>query len=197
MGFVMKRLAVMFLVLGSFFVSGAQANLILNQPQKMTSNKAQEDKILLQKVSYNVLQQDVRSALKDMSTQIGVAINVATNVKGNVAAGNYQGTAREVLDQMVADLNLHWFYDGRSIYVSTAGDAQMKILRLNHFGVDDLEVALDNIMLDTRNFPLRFDEYNNMVTIYGPPRYVAMVEVVAHYLTMKVNDKPKVLRGSW
>ena len=85
---------------------------------------------LNQEVVYNVLQQDIRSALRDMSTQMGVPINMASNVKGKVAAGEYRGTSRQVLDQMVADLNLHWFFDGRSIYVSNISDAQMKILRL-------------------------------------------------------------------
>ena len=60
----------------------------------------------------------------------------------------------------------------------------------------NLYQALENIHLDTEGFPLRHDDYNNMVTVYGPPRYVAMVEVVAHYLTMRKQDKPTVLRGS-
>jgi type III secretion protein C len=155
------------------------------------------ENLLDKQVEYNVIQQDIRSALKDMSTQMGIPINVASNVKGNVTAGNYAGTARKILDEMVADLNLQWFFDGRSVYVTSISDAQMKILRLQDFTMPTLEAALDNIWLDTQNFPLRYDEYNNMVTVYGPPRYVAMIEVVAHYLTMRVNDKPKVLRGSW
>lgn len=162
------------------------------------ANEVQKTKNPLdQDMAYSVLQQDVRGALRDISTQMGIAINVASNVKGNVASGNYKGTGREVLDQMVSDLNLHWFFDGRSIYVTAVSDAQMKILRLNSFSVASLEKALKNIYLDTNNFPLRYDEYNNMVTLYGPPRYVAMIEVVAHYLTMRANDKPQVLRGNW
>lgn len=156
---------------------------------------AQDKTPLKQEVVYNVLQQDIRSALRDMSTQMGVPINMATNVKGKVAAGEYRGTSRQVLNEMVADLNLHWFYDGRSIYVSNISDAQMKILRLKDFTMNNLTQALHNIYLDTESFPLRHDDYNNMVTVYGPPRYVAMVEVVAHYLTMRKQDKPTVLRG--
>ncbi|MEM6603549.1 MAG: hypothetical protein AAF621_05820 [Pseudomonadota bacterium] len=146
-------------------------------------------------IVYTVLQQDIKSALKDMSTQMNTAITVASNIKGKVAAGEYRGRGRDILDQMVADLNLQWFYDGNAIYVSNISDAQMKIMRLKDFSIDTLEAALTNIKLDTSSYPLRYDAYNNMVTVYGPPRYVAMVEVVAHYLSMRAMDRPSVLRG--
>ena len=147
------------------------------------------------KITYHVLQQDIRSALRDISTQVGIPVVVASNVKGKVAAGEYKGTARDVMNMLVADLNLHWYYDGRSVQVTTVQDAVMHVVRLNTFTFDALDNALKMIYLDTKEFPLRYDAHNNMVVVYGPPKFVATVEVVAHYLTMRAKDKPNVLRG--
>lgn len=150
---------------------------------------------LKSQISYHVLQQDVRSALKDISTQLHIPIHLASSVKGKVAAGEYKGSGEEILDQIVSDLNLQWFFDGNSIYISNIADAKMRIIRLNNFTIKSLKKALENIDLDHTAYPLKHDPYNNMVSVYGPPRYVAMVEVVAHHLTLRGKEKPHVLRG--
>lgn len=148
-----------------------------------------------QNIQYYVLAQDIRGALRDVSTQIGVPIIAASNIKGKAAAGKYEGKARDVLDSLASDLNLHWYYDGRSIYVTGVQDSVMHVVRLTNFSYDNLHQALKLIKVDTEQFPIKFDEANNMAVVYGPPRYVATVEVVAHYLTMRSRDKPAVLRN--
>lgn len=150
---------------------------------------------LEKKISYYVLQQTVGLAMKDIGTQINVPIIIAQNVKGKVAAGKYEGTAREILNQMVADSNLHWYYDGRSIQVTNVQDAVMHVVQLSSFSFSSLEMALNTINLDTKGFPIRYDEHNNMAIIYGPPKYVATIEVVAHHLATRSLQKPNVIRG--
>ena len=147
------------------------------------------------KISYYVLQQTVALAIKDIGTQINVPVVIAPNVKGKVAAGKYKGTARELLDQMVADSNLHWYYDGRSIQVTAVQDAVMHIVQLSTFSFETLQHALSSIHLDTKGFPIRFDENSNMAIVYGPPKYVATIEVVAHHLATRAQQKPDVIRG--
>ena len=147
------------------------------------------------KISYYVLQQTVALAIKDIGTQINLPVVIAANVKGKVAAGKYKGTARELLDQMVADSNLHWFYDGRTIQVTSVQDAVMHIVQLNSFSFGTLEKALEMIKFDTKGFPIRYDEYNNMAIVYGPPKYVATIEVVANHLANRARQKPDVIRG--
>jgi type III secretion protein C len=146
-------------------------------------------------ISYYVLQQSINSALKDVATQIGLPIVIAQNVKGKVAAGKYEGSARDILNALVADLNLHWYFDGRTIHVTSVQDAVMHVVQLNSYSFDTLSQALNTIKLDTREFPLRYDERNHMVIIYGPPKYVATIEVVANHLAVKARYKPDVIRG--
>jgi type III secretion protein C len=120
---------------------------------------------------------------------------IAPNVKGKVAAGKYKGTAREILDLMVADSNLHWFYDGRAIQVTSVQDAIMHIVQLNNYSLTNLEQALKQINFDTSAFPIRYDAVNNMAIVYGPPKYVATIEVVANHLANRSRQKPDVIRG--
>lgn len=150
---------------------------------------------LEKKISYYVLQQTVGLAIQDIATQINVPVVIAHNVKGKVAAGKYEGTARDILNQIVADSNLHWYFDGRSIQVTSVQDAIMHVVQLNAFSFDALEMALHTINLDTKSFPIRYDSYNNMAIIYGPPKYVATIEVVAHHLATRASQKPEVIRG--
>lgn len=146
-------------------------------------------------ISYYALQQTVRMAMKDIGTQINVPVIIASNVKGKIAAGKYEGKAREVLDQMVADANLHWYYDGRAIQVTNVKDAVMHVVQLNTITFDTLKQTLEVIKLDTEGFPMRHDASNNMVIVYGPPKYVATIEVVAHHLSNRAKFKPDVIRG--
>ncbi len=146
-------------------------------------------------IQYYVLAQDIRGALQDVSSQIKIPIVPAANVKGKASAGKYAGKARNVLDSLTADLNLHWYFDGRTIYVTPVQDALMHVVRLKSFNFKSLSEALDAIKVDTKQFPLKYDPENNMAVVYGPPRYVATVEVVAHYLTLRGLDKPAVLRN--
>lgn len=150
---------------------------------------------LEQKISYYVLQQTVNLALKDIGTQINIPVVVASNVKGKVAAGKYEGTARDILNQMVADLNLHWFFDGRAIQVTAVQDAVMHIVQFNSFSFESLKSALIMMNIDINGFPIRYDAYNNMGIVYGPPKYVATIETIAHHLALRSQQKPKVIRG--
>lgn len=163
---------------------------IIKQPQNNMNGSPLDEKI-----SYYVLQQTVGSAIKDIATQLNLPVIIAPNVKGKVAAGKYKGTAREVLDMMVADSNLHWFFDGRSIQVTSVQDAIMHVIQLNRYSLMNLEQALKQINFDTTAFPIRYDEVNNMAIVYGPPKYVATVEVVAHHLANRAKQKPDVIRG--
>jgi type III secretion protein C len=162
--------------------------------QQITQQKTVKSP-LDKKISYYVLQQTVALAVKDIATQLNLPVVIAPNVKGKVAAGKYKGTAREILDLMVADSNLHWFYDGRSIQVTSVQDAIMHIVQLNHYSFMNLEQALKQINFDTTAFPIRYDAINNMAIVYGPPKYVATIEVVASHLANRAMQKPGVIRG--
>ncbi|MFT6071583.1 MAG: type III secretion protein C [Alphaproteobacteria bacterium] len=150
---------------------------------------------LNKRISYYVLQQSVGSAMKDIGTQVNIPVIISSNVQGKVAAGKYEGTAREILNQMVSDSNLHWYYDGRAIHVTNVKDAVMHVVQLNSFSFDTLMRTLHMIKLDTAGFPMRHDSENNLVIVYGPPKYVATVEVVAHHLANRAGRKPSVIRG--
>jgi type II secretory pathway component GspD/PulD (secretin) len=164
-------------------------------PMPSTATQAGSGNPLEKKISYYVLQQTVGLAIQDIATQINLPVVIAHNVKGKIAAGKYEGTARDILNQMMADSNLHWYFDGRSIQVTSVQDAVMHVVQLNSFSFGSLEMALHTINLDTRGFPIRYDAHNNMAIIYGPPKYVATIEVVAHHLATRASQKPEVIRG--
>lgn len=172
----------------SYADSVPKGEMLPYKPQKFNAN-------LDKQISYYVLQQSIRAAMKDIGTQIGVPILIAPNVKGKVAAGKYKGTARAIFDQISADAGIHWYFDGRAIQVTNVKDAIMHVIKLGGFNFNDLIYTLHLIQIETNNFPIRHDKDNNLVIVYGPPKYVATVEVVAHHLTLRAREKPSVIRG--
>ncbi len=147
-------------------------------------------------VSYYIVNQDVRSAMLDMSKILSVPITLAPDVKGKATAGKYEGTPLQILDKLCNDLGLQRFYDGNTLYISKASSAITKVLDLKNIAMPDLLRGLTRVGVDLEQFPVRFDAERNLAILYGPPRYIAVAEAVAAQIMQnRARNRPSVLRG--
>jgi type II secretory pathway component GspD/PulD (secretin) len=168
--------------------NGKSTNQILSPQTGLTS--------LEQNMDYYVLQQDIRSVLEDISSVIKIPIITASNVKGKATAGQYSGAAMQVITNITHDLNLHWYFDGSTIYVTRVSDAITHIIPLQGISVQELVYALQKATTSAKQFPFRYDDHNNIIVLYGPPKYVAFIEMLAQSLIhQKMRSKPNVLFG--
>jgi type II secretory pathway component GspD/PulD (secretin) len=147
-------------------------------------------------VNYYIINQDVRSAMSDISKILNVPITLANDVKGKATAGKYSGTPVQILDKLCADLGLQRFYDGNTLYISKASSAMTKVLDLKNISMADLTAGLTQVGIDLQQFPVRFDAERNLAILYGPPRYIAVAEAVAAQIIQnRARSRPSVLRG--
>ena len=140
-------------------------------------------------LNYTVVAQDLRPLLTDVGAKLGVAVQISDGVSGQVHGRLPATPARTFLDNLSKVYGLVWYYDGATLYVSTAAETASKLLPLGNVGVDQLSQALDQLGLADSRWPLRGAGDSRIVMVSGPPHYVAAVEQTLEALTQQQHPQ--------
>lgn len=124
---------------------------------------------------YRIVRQDVRQALADFGSGLGIPVAVGDGVDGEVRqlAGIF--TPEEFLDRLAADQGLSWYFDGRTLHVTPAALDGTLILDLDGVPIGDVERTLAELGLLDPRYPLMVAEGGKIARVSGPPRYLDAV----------------------
>ena len=118
---------------------------------------------------------DVRQALDSFAVAEGVQILCSEAVVGSFS-GNFKDVpAAEFLDRLAAMHNLTWYYDGASIFVSTVSESVTSLIDLRYMKAAEVTAMLKELGVEDARFPLKTASNGELIMVYGPPRYVALV----------------------
>lgn len=145
---------------------------------------------------YVVLDQDIRATLTDFGRNLGLAVSLSDTVGGQVRGRIEADTAGAFLDR-IADANgLNWYFDGAVLHVSTAGEYATRVIATE--GVDSASVLpeMQRLGLADERFDLRSDSNGGVISVSGPPAYVAMVREFVQNMQPRMavadGDDPRV-----
>lgn len=149
-------------------------------------------------VQYTVVNQDIAGALSGIAASLGLRADVSASVHGDVHGRLPKANASDMLGQLGALYGFDWYCDGRTLYVSSYGEAQHKMLQLGPITGSELLSTLDTLGISDPRWPVRVSQDGTIALVDGPPRFVALVEQTSEALAARVkvdNSAIKVFRG--
>lgn len=118
---------------------------------------------------------DVRQALDSFAVAQGIQVLCSESVTGSFS-GNFKDVpAAEFLDRLAAMHNLTWYYDGASIFVSSVSESLTTLIDLRYMKAAEVTAMLKELGVEDARFPLKTASDGELIMVYGPPRYVALV----------------------
>lgn len=118
---------------------------------------------------------DVREALDAFGVAQGVPVLCSKAVSGSFS-GNFKDVpAAAFLDRLAAMHNLVWYFDGTTIFVSAASESTTSLIDLRYMKAAEVSAMLRELGVEDPRFPLKTASNGELIMVWGPPRYVALV----------------------
>ncbi|MBY3517250.1 type III secretion protein [Rhizobium laguerreae] len=141
---------------------------------------------------YAVLDQELAAALREFGSNVKIKISISGEVKGRIRGRIADLPPRVFLDRLTDIYNLQWYFDGLELYVTSANEAQTRLLVLTPMRFDALKVALDELNISDERYVVRAALGSALVMVSGPPRFVALVEQTFNGLLAQARSRAAV-----
>lgn len=145
---------------------------------------AQDDGWRTERFNVVVRDQGVRDVLTQFGALAGVPVVVSEGVDAKISARFEDVTGKEIIDAIAREYALDWRYDGRRIEISANSEQVSRILAMGGVSSADLVSALKTLGAYEERFPITAID-GELGMLVGPPRYVAIVEIVLAELAEK------------
>ncbi|MBN3853192.1 type II/III secretion system family protein [Paraburkholderia sp. Ac-20340] len=126
-----------------------------------------------------------RTPLADVLRDFGAAGHVNVRVSAELAArgarvsGRFAMPASRFLATLAASYGLVWYYDGALLHVSSAAAQTRLAIHPDYLRAEALANALTRAGVIDARFALDVEAASGIVSVYGPPDYVARVRAAA------------------
>jgi type II secretory pathway component GspD/PulD (secretin) len=128
---------------------------------------------------YIVVDQDARDTLLEMGRQLNIPIKLSDQIKGRVQGPLPAATAEEFLKRVCESQGLVWYFDGSVLHISTEAELKTELIDLGQLPAKDLTHRLGQLGIADARYPLRTTGDVRIISVSGPPAYVALVRQTA------------------
>ncbi len=161
------------LVLISILSMGIPSLATGNSWEKTVSNDSPNPEL-----SYKILQQPIVDFLRLVARDADVQIDITHHVSGTLESFTASGDTAAILDAVASQANLQWFEFNGTFYISTADEAEVRLLRFETVPSDAIVKALEEIGLTQNRFPMTVSSTGKTIAFSGPPKLLALKEAV-------------------
>ncbi|NEI67605.1 type III secretion protein [Rhizobium leguminosarum] len=130
--------------------------------------------------------------MREFGNNLKIKISISGEVKGRIRGRLPDLLPRAFLDCLTDLYNLQWYFDGLELYVTSANEAQTRVLVLTPMRFDALKVALDELNISDERYVVRAAPGSALVMVSGPPRFVALVEQTFNGLLAQARPQAAV-----
>lgn len=145
--------------------------------------------------NYTVVDQDLRETLTDFGRNLGLLVEMSDSVHGRVHNMPASPSAGAFLERLAAAYDLVWYLDGSALHVATAGEVTSKVLPLKGVGPGRLQQAMAAVGASDPRLALSANPGAGLVSVTGPPDYVALVAQTIDALGTEPVAAVSVIRG--
>jgi len=118
---------------------------------------------------------DVGEALDTFGVAQGMPVIRTPAVKGTFSGNFKEMPSAEFLDRLTTMHNLNWYYDGATLFVSSAGETLTTLIDLRYMKAGEVTAMMRELGVEDARFPLKTASNDELIMVSGPPRYVALV----------------------
>jgi len=132
--------------------------------------------------AYTVIDQDLRSALREFGANLGLRLTMTDAVQGRIRGRLPPLAPRAFLDRVATLYGLDWYYDGYAIAVSAQSEGLTTVLTTPGVSFPELKSGLEAMGVWDPRYAVRPQPGQDMVVVAGPPHFVQMTEQLAGLL---------------
>jgi type III secretion protein C len=176
-----KRLAVRTL-------HGLLAAAVVSSVALPASTQAARSALGAKRFVYRADGKKLGDVLQDFAASQSLPLVVDPAVDGVVNA-NFNTRPEEFLDAMTRTYGVIWYFDGTTLFVYPSRAMQSKVFRMRGYDRERVRQMLASLHLGDARFPLRFDDANQTLLAYGPPRHIELVSTVLEQLERDNRDR--------
>jgi type III secretion protein C len=127
-----------------------------------------------QRFVYRAESKRLSEVLQDFAASQNMPAVVGDGVEGVVNA-SFDTTPQEFLKAVSKAYGILWYNDGSALFFYPARAIQSRLFRLKGYNRKELTDLLASLDLGDKRYPLKFDDAQHTLLVYGPPRHVEMV----------------------
>jgi type III secretion protein C len=146
---------------------------------------------------YLVIDQDIKDVLTEFGRNIGVPVEVSDQVTGRLRGRLPVVTAKEFLNRLCDSYGLVWYFDGSTLHINTKTEVKTELIDIGRLPSDQLTTRLNALGIADPRFPVRSTPNGGVVSVSGPPSYVALVRqtLTAMARAASVRQRITIWRG--
>lgn len=141
--------------------------------------------------AYTVIDQDLTVTLQEFGSNMNLKLNLSPEVRGRVQGPLPELGARGFLDRLLSVYNLEAYFDGSVLHVTSAKEAQSRLLVLGPVPFERFKATLDAFGITDDRYTVRRAPGADVALASGPPRFVALVEQTLAGLVAEEQARPK------
>jgi type III secretion protein C len=141
--------------------------------------------------TYTVINQDLSAALQEFGSNLNIKVNVSQEVRGRIQGRLPDLPPLAFLNRLAALYNLEWYFDGQVLHVTSAREAQSRLLVPGPVPFERLASTLAAFDVADERYAVRPAPNTQLVLVTGPPRFVALVEQTLNGLIAEEQARPK------
>jgi len=141
------------------------------------SASAASDEWRTERFNIVVRDQGIGDVLKQFGALAGVPVVLSGAIDSRMSARFEGATGEQIVEAIAREYALDWRFDGRRIEISTNDEQVSRILDMGGVKHAELVKALEALDAYESRFPISAVD-GELGMIVGPPRYVAIVEIV-------------------
>lgn len=126
--------------------------------------------------------------LQDFAAAESIAIVVDGGVEGTVN-GQFNTTPQDFLGAMSKSYGVIWYFDGMALFVYPSRMIESRLFRMRGYSRAAVQKMLASMGLGDPRYPLRFNDADQTLLAYGPPRHIELVQTVVDMLDGGSRDR--------
>jgi type III secretion protein C len=130
----------------------------------------------------------VTDVLQDFAAAESISIVVDVGVDGTVN-GVFNSRPEDFMEALSKSYGLIWYFDGMTLFVYPSRMIESRLFRMRGYSRQNVKRLLDSLGMGDPRYPLRFNDAEQTLLAYGPPRHIELVQTVIDTLDGGARDR--------
>lgn len=149
------------------FVAPGNGHATQNAPQ-----------LLEKQIDRFVFNDKLSNVLETTAKQANLPVSIFGDIDKKVENQALKGSVQDVLELLATEYQLDWFFYNRVIHVSNRVDSATRVIKIKNAAAGKIRNILKTAGLPVERFEPRTLDGGESVVLSGPPRFVAVAEVL-------------------
>ncbi|AKJ27835.1 type III secretion system outer membrane ring subunit SctC [Caldimonas brevitalea] len=130
----------------------------------------------------------LNEVFQDFAASQSLPLVIDDGVAGTVNA-EFNAKPEEFLNAMSRTYGVIWYFDGTTLFIYPSKAMSSRVFRMRGYDRAQVREMLKSLGLGDARFPLRFNEAEQTLLAYGPPRHIELVSTVIDTLERSSRDR--------